>query len=95
MGALVSALVVGDVKIYFEHSKVLVLKDCYSIPNFTRNLISFGLLKRQGYYVSLYDPIFISINNKIICYGWKSNNLYFVQLKYCSFFCAIENLLIE
>ena len=84
MRALVSILAVKDVKIYFEHSKFLVLKYCYYILNFTRNQISIGCLKRQGYYVSLDDLIFISMNNKIIFYCWESNNLYFVQLKICS-----------
>ena len=44
----------------------LVLKNYCYIPNFTRNLISVGCLKRQGYYVSLDDSIFISMKNKIV-----------------------------
>ena len=72
-----------DVKIFFEYSTFLVLEDCYYIPNFIRNLVYVGCLKRQGYYVSLDDLVFINMNNKIICYGWESNNLYFVQLKTC------------
>ena len=69
MRVSITNIAVGDVKIYFEYLKFFVLKDCYYIPNFTRNLISIGFLKRQCYYISLDDPVFISFNNKIIFCG--------------------------
>ena len=77
----VSVVAEGDIILYFGHSEFLVLKDCYYILNFIRNLISVECLKKQGYYVSLNDPIFISIYNKVVCSDWKLNNLYFVQSK--------------
>ena len=51
------------------------------MPNVTRNLIFVRFLKRLDYYVSLNNPTFRNINNKVIFYDWKLNNLYFMQLK--------------
>ena len=75
----VSVVAGGDIILYFGHSEFLVLKDCYYILNFIRNLISVECLKKQGYFIEW--SCFISIYNKVVCSDWKLNNLYFVQPK--------------
>ena len=49
-GSRVEASAMGDITLNFNNSKYLVLKDCYYIPLFKRNLISISCLIRQGFF---------------------------------------------
>ena len=52
-GNLVLAKAVGEVHLYFDESMVIILRDCFYVPNFKRNLISVACLFKDSYYVSL------------------------------------------
>ncbi|KAI3457782.1 hypothetical protein Pfo_014445 [Paulownia fortunei] len=79
-GAVVSARAVGIVYLYFRDKKHLVLRNCYYVPNITRNLISVALLFRQGYYVHFSSmAVDIFLNKVLICKGCLNNDLYVLK----------------
>ncbi|KAI3453969.1 hypothetical protein Pfo_010632, partial [Paulownia fortunei] len=79
-GAVVSARAVGIVYLYFRDKKHLVLRNCYYVPNITRNLISVALLFRQGYYVHFSSmAVDIFLNKALICKGCLNNDLYVLK----------------
>ena len=43
-GNLVLAEVVGKVNLYFDEFRMIILRDCFYVPNFKRNLISVACL---------------------------------------------------
>ena len=49
---LVLAEAVGEVYLYFDEFRMIILRDCFYIPNFKRNLISVACLFKDSYYVS-------------------------------------------
>ena len=72
---------VGEVHLYFDDFRFIVLKDCFYIPNFKRNLIFVACLINDGYSVSFNKSITIFKNKSLMCNGWLQNNLYFIQPK--------------
>ena len=51
-GSRIQAVTVGVVNLCFG-SRVLILKECFYVPNVHRNLISATYLGKHGYYVIL------------------------------------------
>ena len=80
-GNTVLAEAVGDVYLYFDEHRYILLKDCFYVPSFKRNLISVSCLINDGFSVVFNKSISIRKNNSLICNGWMENNLYFVQPK--------------
>ena len=60
---------------------MIILKDCFYVPNFKRNLISVACLFKDSYYVSFNKNVVICKNKSHICSGWMENNLYFIKPK--------------
>ena len=69
----------GDVTLDFNNSKYLILKDCYYIPIFKRNLISISCLIRQGYFVYFDSDVSVFKNRSPICIGFHTSNLFYLQ----------------
>ena len=79
-GALVSALGVGEIKLYVENNKFLFLNNIYFVPGFTRNLILVSRLYEQCYSVSFDNKlIVISRNGLNICSDFIENMLYMIS----------------
>ena len=49
---VVLAEAMGEVHLYFDEFMVIILRDCFYVPNFKRNLISVACLFKDSYYVS-------------------------------------------
>ena len=58
-GTLVSATVVGDVHLYFDEFRFILLKDCFYVPSFKRNLISVACLIKDSYLASFNKTVVI------------------------------------
>ena len=80
-GSLVLAEAVGDVHLYFDSFRFLVLRDCFYVPRLKRNLISVACLFKDSYSVSFSNKVVIRKNKSFICSGWMQNNLYFIKPK--------------
>ena len=72
---------VGDVHLYFDSFRFLVLRDCFYVPRLKRNLISIAYLFKDSYSVSFSNKVVIRKNKSFICSGWMQNNLYFIKPK--------------
>ena len=80
-GNLVLPKEVGEVHLYFDEFRMIILRDCFYVPNFKRNLISVACLFKDSYYVSFNKNVVICKNKSHICSGWMENNLYFIKPK--------------
>lgn len=80
-GNLVLAEAVGEVCLYFDEFRMIILRDCFYIPNFKRNLILVACLFKDSYYVSFNKKVVICKNKSYIYGGWMENNLYFIKSK--------------
>ena len=80
-GSLVVAEAVGDVQIYFDNVRFILLKDCFYVPSFKRNLISVSCLVQDNYSVLFNKMVEIRKNNSFICSGKMDGNLYFIKPK--------------
>ena len=78
-GLSVETSAIGDITLNFDNSKYLVLKDCYYIPVFKGNLISVSSLIRQWYFVYFDNDISLVKNKGLICTGYHTNNLFYLQ----------------
>ena len=78
-GKAVSAEAVGDIYLYFDEFRFILLKDCFYVPNFKRNLISVACLINDCYSVSFNKSVVIRKNKSFICSGWMQQNLYFIK----------------
>ena len=78
-GSRVEASAMRDITLNFNNSKYLVLKDCYYIPVFKRNLISVSRLIRQGYSIYFDNDIFVFKNKGLICTSYYTSNLFYFQ----------------
>ena len=76
-----SAIVVGDVHLYFDEFRFILLKDCFYVPSFRRNLISIASLIKDSYSIFFNKTVVIKKNKSFICSGWMQNNLYFIKPK--------------
>ena len=54
-----SATAVGDVHLYFDEFRFILLKDCFYVPSFKRNLISVACLIKDSYLVSFNKTVVI------------------------------------
>ena len=68
-GSLVSAEAVGDVHLYFDNYRSLILRDCFYVPKFKRNLIYVSSLFKDSYVVSFNEKVVIRKNKSFICSG--------------------------
>ena len=59
-------------------SRVLILKDCFYVPNVRRNLISATYLGKHGYCVILKDNVVIKKDKIFICSGNIVDGLYII-----------------
>ena len=75
-GALVSATSVGSVKLYFSSNRFMVCKDIYYVPDFGRNVLSFGQLIKQGFVLNVNDGFDIYFNGKLITTACLVNDLF-------------------
>ena len=64
-GILVLAEAVGEVILICDKFRLIVLKYCFYIPNFIRNLISIAFLFKDSHLVSLIDKVVICKTNLI------------------------------
>ena len=80
-GTLVRAEAVGEVHLYFDEFRFIVLRYCFYVPRFKRNLISVACLIKDSYSVSFNNKVVIRKNNSLICNGWMHGNLYFIKPK--------------
>ena len=48
-GNLVLAKAVGEVNLYFDEFRMIILRDCFYVPNFKRNLILVTCLFKDSY----------------------------------------------
>ena len=71
-GSLVLAEAIGNVRIYFDNYRFLLLKDVFFVPNFKRNLISVAYLVKDSYTVSFGQTAVIRKNNIFVCSGDES-----------------------
>ena len=78
---MVLVVSVGDMDLHFDNCRILVLKDCYYVPKFRRNLISVSYLFEQDYSTTFNKNVIINKNNKQICKGSLINSLYFLYPK--------------
>ena len=78
-GSLVLAEPVGDVHLYFNEFRFILLKNCFYVPNLKRNLISVACLIKDSYSVSFNKTIVIRKNNSFIYSGCMDSNLYFIK----------------
>ena len=58
-GNLVFAEAVGKVHLYFDEFRMIILRDCFYVPNFKRNLILVACLFKDSYYVSFKKKVVI------------------------------------
>ena len=72
---------VGDVHLYFDKFWFIILRHCFYVPSFKRNLISVACLIKDSYSVSFSNKVVIRKNNYLICNGWMHGNLYFIKPK--------------
>ena len=68
-GSLVLAEAVGDVHLYFDSLRSLVLRDCFYVPKLKRNLISIACLFKDLYLVSFNNKVVIRKNKYFIYSG--------------------------
>ena len=80
-GSSVVAEAVGNVRIYFDSFRFILLKDCFYVPKFKRNLISVSCLVQGSYSVLFNKTVEIRKNNSFICSGRMDGNLYFIKSK--------------
>ena len=80
-GSLVVVEAVGDVYLYFDQFRFILLKDCFYVPNFRRNFISVACLIKDSYSVSFSKRVDIRRNKSFICSGWMDGNLYLIKPK--------------
>ena len=66
-GANVAALALGSISLNMPTGKVLVLNDCYYVPNFVSNIISISMLDKRGFRI---------IFNNNICSIYHDDDLY-------------------
>ena len=74
-GSRIQAVTVGVVNLCFG-SRVLILKECFYVPNVHRNLISATYLGKHGYCVILKDNVVIKNDKVFICSGNIVDGLY-------------------
>ena len=74
-GSRIRVLAIGVINLCFE-SRVLILEDCFYVPNVRRNLISTTYLGKHGYYVILKDNVVIKKDKVFICSGNIVDDLY-------------------
>ena len=76
----VAAVAVGDITLYFEGGKFLVLNDCLYVPSVRRNLISVSGLSCNEYsFIFNKNSIFVKYKNNVICCGMLVDNLYLLE----------------
>ena len=78
---MVLAEAVGEVHLFFDDFRSIVLKDCFYVPSFKRNLISVACLINDGYTVSFNKSVAIQKNKSFIVRGTLVNNLYVIKPK--------------
>ena len=66
-GSRIPVVAVGVFNLCFD-SRVLILKDCFYVPNVWRNLISATYFGKHGYYVILKDNVVIK-KDKVFIYS--------------------------
>ena len=72
-GNLLLAEAVGEVHLYFDEFRMIILRDCFYVPNFKRNFISIACLFKDSYYVSFNKKGVICKKKNLISVvdGWK------------------------
>ena len=76
-GALASAFAVGNYHLKLAGGKILILHDCYYIPNMLCNIVSVSLLNTEGYCFSIRNnSMDITLNHVVIGHGSLSNGIY-------------------
>ena len=78
-GLRIEANAMGDITLNFNNSKYLVLKDCYYIPIFKRNLIYVSHLIRQEYSVYFDNEVSVFKNKGLICTDYHTSNFFYLQ----------------
>ena len=76
-GSRILVVAVGVFNLCFG-SRVLILKDCFYVPNVRRNLISATYLGKHGYCVILKDNVVIKKDKIFICSGNIVDGLYII-----------------
>ena len=78
-GSRIPVVAVGVFNLCFD-SRVLILKDCFYVPNVRRNLISATYFGKHGYYVILKDNVVIKKDKVFIYSGNIVDGLYILTL---------------
>ena len=78
-GSRIPVVAIGVFNFYFS-SRVLILKDCFYVPNVRRNLISATYFGKHGYYVILKDNVVIKKDKVFIYSGNIVDGLYILTL---------------
>ena len=74
-GSRIPIIVVGLFNLCFK-SKILILENCFYVPNVHRNLISANYLGKHGYCVILKDNVVIKKDKVFICSSNIMDGLY-------------------
>ena len=72
---------VGDVHLYFDEFRFILLKDYFYVLNFKSNLISVACLIKDSYSALFNKLVVIHKNKSFICSSWMDSDLYFIKPK--------------
>ena len=78
-GRLVLTKEVGNVCLFFDSYRFILLKDAFYVLNFKRNLVSVACLIKYSYSISFGKTTMIRKNNTFVCSGNLHSNLYFLK----------------
>ena len=75
-----AAAAVGKLVLNFLHSKYLIIRDVYYVPDFEKNLVSISRLMNDGFSLTFNnDGIDIFRNDLIICKAVLFDNLFYLK----------------
>ena len=80
-GARVAAVAIGTYHLQLSSNFCLELRDCYCVPNVSRNLISVSCIAQNDYEISFdKDHYIIYFENKMVVHDHLINSLYHLHI---------------